>query len=116
MANSKEIRTMDEFKEIQEESKTKLVLLCKFSPICPISKRAESEYNKFLIEAPSEIAYYHIDVINSRATARSLVDDVKVAHESPQALLMKDGICIWNASHQSLTKDTFIKEVCLTQN
>lgn len=111
MAISKEIKSMDEFKQILEESKSKPVLLCKFSPVCPTSSMAENEYQSYLKEATDEVSYYHVDVIYSRATARGLVDDVKIKHESPQALYLKNGVCIWNASHYDLTKETFKKKI-----
>ena len=111
MRIAKEIKTMEEFKAIQAESNSIPVLLCKFSPICPISSEAESQFNEYLQTDPIGVSFYRIDVVYARETARGLAKEIEVKHESPQALLFKNGKCVWNESHHHLTKEVFLSKV-----
>lgn len=113
MTTIKEIKTMQDFTNILEESLQRPVLLCKFSPICPISTEAESQFNDFLKTNPQGISFYRIDVVYSRETSRSLAKVIDIKHESPQALLFKDGKCVWHDSHYRLTKEVFQKKIIL---
>ena len=107
MTQVKEIKSMEDFAKILEESHKTTVLLCKFSPICHVSSEAESQFNEYLQTEPQNIAFYKIDVVYSRDTSRRLAKEIDVKHESPQALLFKNGKCIWNDSHYRLTKEAF---------
>lgn len=107
----KDIKTMAEFNGILEESSKKPVVLCKFSPICPISSEAENQFYEYLKTNPEGFSFYKIDVVYCRDTARALATAIGVKHESPQALLIKNGKCIWHESHYHLTKEKFSEKI-----
>lgn len=111
MINPKEIKTMEDFTKILEESKSIPVVLCKFSPICPVSSEAENQFYEYLKTEPKSISFYKIDVVYSRDTSRSLAKIINIKHESPQALFFKDGKCVWNESHYNLTKEVFQEKI-----
>jgi len=111
MREAKMIQTMEEFSEVLKESHERPVLLCKFSPVCSISTFVKNEFQRFLKNAPDECSYYSIDVIYSRAVARDLAEEINVRHQSPQALLLRNGVCVWNDSHMSLTMELFGNKV-----
>jgi bacillithiol system protein YtxJ len=77
-------------------------LLFKHSPICPVSARAQSEYERWKAEQPDAPALF-VDVIADRATARGISERTGVRHESPQAILFENGQATWHASHGSIT-------------
>ncbi|PCJ56486.1 MAG: hypothetical protein COA79_18770 [Planctomycetota bacterium] len=105
------LKTMDDFHKAINESNEHPVLICKFSPVCPTSAMAEREFESFISDAPTEAAYYTLDVIYDRDVARGLSKEINIRHESPQALLFKNEECVWHDSHYELTKDTFQEEV-----
>ncbi|HVQ26541.1 MAG TPA: bacillithiol system redox-active protein YtxJ [Planctomycetota bacterium] len=79
-----------------------LVMLFKHSPICPVSTEALEEWQRFRLERP-ELPALFVDVIADRAVARELAQECGVAHQSPQAILFKDGRPVWHASHGAIT-------------
>ncbi len=107
----KDIKTITEFNLILEESFKNPVVLCKFSPICPISSEAENQFYEYLKSDPQGISFYKIDVVYCRETSRSLATVIGIKHESPQALLFKNGKCIWHESHYHLTKEKFLEKI-----
>ena len=80
------------------------VMLFKHSPICPISAEALGEWKKFLVARP-DVPTLFVDVIGDRTVARDLANECGVAHQSPQAILVRDGRPVWNASHDAITAE-----------
>lgn len=81
------------------------VLLFKHSPICPVSAAAFAEYRGFCAEQP-DVPTLFVDVIEQRPVARGLAERCGVEHQSPQAILFREGQPVWNASHRAITKET----------
>lgn len=97
-----------------EASREAPVVAFKKSPACPVSVRAEERYGSWLAgRGPSEreIRVVEIDVIDDRPLARGLTAALDVEHQSPQALIFKDGALSWHGSHDELTVERFVKEV-----
>lgn len=90
-------------------SEERPVVVFKKSPICPVSHRAEWEFQSWLRklapDAPVRTAM--VDVIAERALARGLTAALGVQHESPQALWFEGGALKWHGSHGALTEARF---------
>jgi bacillithiol system protein YtxJ len=78
------------------------LILFKHSPICPISTRALSEWDAFRRAQP-DVPTLSVDVIADRAVARGLAQACGVPHQSPQAIVFRDGRAVWDASHDAIT-------------
>jgi len=78
-----------------------VALLFKHSPICPISARALTQWERFVSSHP-EVPTLFVDVIADRAVARGLAQECGVPHQSPQAILFRDGSPAWDASHDDI--------------
>ncbi len=83
-------------------------LLFKHSLTCPISARAFRQYTAFLAENPS-VATGWIDVVGQRPWSQRVEAQTGVAHESPQALMLRRGQVVWHASHGEITKDALAR-------
>lgn len=57
------------------------------------------------------MAHAIVRVIEERPISLALADRVGVKHESPQALLIKDGQALWHDSHRAITTDALISAV-----
>lgn len=90
--------------ELIARSQTEPVVLFKHSTTCPISAHAHREMERFT-EADVNL------VIVQRA--RDLSGDIErrtgVRHESPQAMVLRAGAVVWNASHYDVTAEA-VKE------
>lgn len=80
-------------------------LLFKHSSTCPISAAAFEEYEEWLASAPAVPSGW-LNVVAERPLARAVAERTGVLHESPQALLLAGGRCLWNASHGAITADS----------
>ncbi|HJQ69610.1 MAG TPA: bacillithiol system redox-active protein YtxJ [Blastocatellia bacterium] len=99
----REIRQLKDLEEALADSSARTVLLFKHSLTCPISMRAYNELISYLEEADPEVSYNLITVQTARPISNEIASRLGLRHESPQAILVRDGRQIWNASHFSIT-------------
>lgn len=90
--------------ELETALDSGLYLLFKHSLGCPVSRWAFDEYEAFVREHP-EVATGWIDVRGQRDWSRWVAERSGVVHQSPQALLIRDGKVIWNASHDAIRRE-----------
>jgi bacillithiol system protein YtxJ len=90
--------------ELEQAFRAGRFLLFKHSTTCPISCGAFEEYEKWLASSP-EVPSAWLHVVEERPLARSVAERTGIRHESPQALLLVDGACVWHASHDAITAD-----------
>lgn len=93
---------------LEGESRSGPVVVFKKSPICPVSTAAEGEFGSWLASGslPS-VTVAMIDVIARRGLARGLTAELGIRHESPQALVFRDGALGWHGSHGGLVVKAF---------
>lgn len=87
------------------------VLVFKKSPICPVSFAAEAAYRAFLGGWDRPLKTLEIDVIAQKPLARGLTAELGIRHESPQALVFRDGELVWHDSHEGLNEEAFRREL-----
>jgi bacillithiol system protein YtxJ len=86
-----------------EESRERPVLLFKHSRTCGISCEAYDELHAHLVQSPLRAAYKIITVQSHRHVSDEVAVRLGVRHESPQAILLRDGKPVWKASHFRIT-------------
>jgi bacillithiol system protein YtxJ len=79
------------------------VLLFKHSTTCPISAKAKKELEHFA-QQKRGVVIAIIHVIEDRAVSNAAEEKTGVRHESPQAILVKQGEVRWHASHYAITE------------
>jgi bacillithiol system protein YtxJ len=85
------------------ESRERPVLLFKHSRHCGISCEALDELHAHIERAAGQATYKMITVQTHRPLSDAAATRLGVRHETPQALLLRDGKVVWNASHFSIT-------------
>jgi bacillithiol system protein YtxJ len=96
----KKIDTLEQFEDLlKQEDK---FFLLKHSLTCPISHAAYQEYETYA-GGQQSIPTYYLAVQDARPLSSEVAEKFEIKHESPQALLIKNGEVIWNASHWKIT-------------
>ncbi|MFL6212176.1 MAG: bacillithiol system redox-active protein YtxJ [Pyrinomonadaceae bacterium] len=85
--------------ELLARSHESPVILFKHSLTCPISARAYREMQQFA----GEVAL--VVVQRAREVSRAVETVTGVQHESPQAIILRNGRPAWSASHFDITAD-----------
>ncbi|WP_179032861.1 bacillithiol system redox-active protein YtxJ [Paenibacillus kribbensis] len=104
MGTMTKITTVQQLNTALEATSDKLLLLFKHSTRCPISSGAYQEMESYLQAAPNEnIEYGIIYVVEDRPVSNEAAERLQIKHESPQAILIKDGEAVWHTSHSNIT-------------
>lgn len=94
---------------IAEQSAHTPQVIFKHSTRCPVSSMALSRLERS--EAPSGVAFYLLDLIQYRSVSNKIAEQFAVHHESPQVLLIKNGECVYDESHQGIDMDELTEQV-----
>jgi bacillithiol system protein YtxJ len=81
------------------------LFIYKHSYSCDLSAMAMDEVQAFANAHP-DVPIVLVDVIGQRPISRAIEAELGVLHESPQALLVQSGACLWHASHRRVTART----------
>ena len=85
--------------QLFEQSNAEPVLLFKHSNSCPISSRAYRQMQD--VKTPVSI----IVVQDERELSSEVATRTGVRHETPQALVLRNGRAVWAASHFDISAD-----------
>ena len=86
------------------ESRERPVLLFKHSRYCGVSCEALDELYAHVEDADPRAAYKLITVQSHRWVSEEAAARFRIRHETPQAILLRNGRPVWNASHFRITK------------
>lgn len=79
-------------------------IIYKHSPRCATSLMAYRQLRSEVSAAAHiEIPIYIVDVIQNRKESMAIANNFGVTHESPQILVVKNGECIYDASHEDIS-------------
>ena len=92
------IETLDDITEI---SKTQAVVIFKHSTRCSISKMVLSQFEENF-ELKGEVRLYFLNLLLYREISNQIASRFNVHHQSPQIILIKKGIAVYNASHEEI--------------
>ena len=79
------------------------LLLYKHSRSCGTSHEALDELHAHLAEAPRDARYAIVTVQGQRDLSDAVARRFQLRHETPQAILVRDGQMVWSASHFRVT-------------
>jgi len=85
------------------ESRNRPVLLFKHSRLCGISCEALDELRNHVAACAADVIYRMITVQSHRDVSDGAARTLGIRHETPQAILVKDGQPVWSASHFRIT-------------
>jgi len=96
-----QLQSKEELEQAIQESKNTPILLFKHSTRCSISSTALSRLERGWDDS-SKVRPYFLDLISYREVSAQIEATLGITHQSPQALVVKDGKCIYDASHMSI--------------
>ena len=94
-----ELTEMQEWNKILAESHEVPQFVFKHSTRCSISSLAKSRVEKRFKAGDK---FYLLDLLNFRPISNAIAKDLNIEHESPQVLVIKNGICTFHVSHSAI--------------
>ncbi len=105
----KSLNDFQQLNEIIEQSHNAPQVIFKHSTRCSISHMAKSRLDKH--EAPQAIPFYYLDLLQFRSLSNKVAEVFEIAHESPQILLIRNGVCIYDESHNGIDFSDIMEQV-----
>ncbi len=96
---------------IIELSHTKPQLIFKHSTRCSISSIVKSRMDKSNLDNTCDC--YYLDLIAHRNISGLIAEKFHVHHESPQIILIQNGECTYDESHNSIRPDDILENVSI---
>jgi bacillithiol system protein YtxJ len=97
------LTTLEQLESLVEESKKQPVVIFKHSTSCSISSMAKSRLERQWADMKlTDLKPYYLDLLSYRPVSNEIAAVFQVRHESPQLLLIQDGVCTYNGSHMGI--------------
>lgn len=114
MAEFQEVVSTADLAELIRQSSQQPVLFFKHSATCGISQRAFIQFEQYL-RSPESAAVRNCVIVvqTARDVSNELARLIAIQHESPQAILVRDGKAVWNDSHMALKSEKMKSAVSL---
>ncbi len=93
-----------QLEEIYKQSflpEVKGVFLFKHSTRCSISSMALNRFERKFLPSLNQPTYL-LDLLNYRALSQLIESQYQIEHASPQLLIIKEGKCVYTASHNEI--------------
>ncbi len=102
------LTTIDQLETIAEQSKTKTQFVFKHSTRCGISRMVMSQFETaYDIDINADLHY--LDLLNYRDVSNEVGYKFQVMHQSPQFLVIKNGIVVAHDSHGAINEMDLVR-------
>lgn len=95
------LESADQLSEIKKHQG--YCIIYKHSSRCSISFMVKRRIEMDADDLPENLPVYFLDLIKYRDLSNQIAQEFHVHHESPQLLLIKDGECILDQSHNGIS-------------
>lgn len=106
----KQLTTVDQLNTIEKLSKGKTQVIFKHSTRCGISKMVMNQFvSAFDVDVNLDL--YYLDLLSYREVSNEAGFKFQVMHQSPQLLIIKNGVAVAHASHGGINEIDLAKFV-----
>ena len=97
------VETIDALNDLLAGTSERPALILKHSLSCGTSAMAMEEMTDLVAAGPLDVDFALVRVQAARPVSDAIAMRLKVRHESPQVLLVRDGQVVWSATHWNVT-------------
>ena len=96
------LTSLEQLVTITENSKTKIQVIFKHSTRCGISRMVIKQFEKAYDLSENNLDLYYLDLLNYRDVSNEIAIKFEVMHQSPQLLVVKNGVVVAHDSHGAI--------------
>ncbi|MFN0729316.1 bacillithiol system redox-active protein YtxJ [Polaribacter gochangensis] len=96
------LTTIAQLDDLQKIAKQDTVLIFKHSTRCIISRMVLRQLEKVFDAKDVVVHLYFLDLLNYRDLSNEIAAKFQVPHQSPQLLVLKEGVLVGHASHYDI--------------
>lgn len=99
----RELTSVADIDAALERSATRTVVFFKHSPTCGTSAHAFEQIEDLLAGPAVDADLFLVDVVRQRPLSNAIAEKLNLRHESPQILVIRNGVVRWTATHYRVT-------------
>ena len=104
------LSTIDQLEPIADQSKIKTQLIFKHSTRCGISRMVMNQFvSAYDVDVNADLHY--LDLLNYRDVSNEVGYKFQVMHQSPQLLVLRNGVVVAHASHGAINEMDLVRFV-----
>ncbi|WP_426430721.1 bacillithiol system redox-active protein YtxJ [Winogradskyella sp. HB-48] len=104
------LNSIKQLSAVEERSKTKTQLIFKHSTRCGISRMVMNQFvAAYDLDLNADL--YYLDLLSYRDVSNEVGYKFQVMHESPQLLVIKNGVVVAHASHGAINAMDLVKYI-----
>ena len=104
------LNTVDQLNLIADKSNAKTQLIFKHSTRCGISRMVMNQFvSAYDVDTNADL--YYLDLLNYRGVSDEVGYKFQVMHQSPQLLVIRNGVAVVHASHGAINEIDLLKFV-----
>lgn len=96
------LESVPQLKEIEKRSTSKTQVIFKHSTTCGISRMVMNMFVNNYDFTPDQIDLYYLDLHANREVSNETGYTFQVLHQSPQLLIIRNGVAVAHASHGAI--------------
>ena len=93
---------LQQLNQIENKSATKTQVIFKHSTRCGISRMVMNQFVDAYNLTEKDLDLYYLDLLSYREISNEIAAKFQVMHESPQLLVVKNGVVVAQDSHGSI--------------
>ncbi len=93
------LTSREQLDEIIDKSEVRTQMLFKHSTTCGISRMVLNRFGKNFDFKENQVDLYYLDLHSFRGLSNDIASRFRVAHQSPQLLVVKNGVVVAHDSH-----------------
>lgn len=99
--------SLDILDEIETKSQSKPVFIFKHSTRCGISSMVWRRFQSSVKEYQGQMECYYLDLLSFREISNAIASRYEIVHQSPQLIVIKNGIAVAHSSHYDILEINF---------
>ena len=107
----KELKTENDLQNVLKESESQTILIYKHSINCHISGAAKERLEEGLSDGRLKMPIYILTVQESRDISEKIAEEFEIKHETPQVIVVKNRVPIYNESHYKVDPDIILENI-----
>lgn len=98
------LNSVDQLEDIKAASSVKPQVIFKHSTTCGISRMVLNMFTSSNAIEPRTMDMYFLDLLANRDVSNAVAEKFQVMHQSPQMLIIKNGVVVAHDSHGAINE------------
>jgi len=97
------LNSVEQFEELKQQSSVRPQVIFKHSTSCGISRMVLNMFKSSYRLEQGQMDFYFLDLLANRDVSNAVAAEFGVMHQSPQLLIIKNGVVVVHDSHGAIS-------------